>query len=231
MSQFPEEDDDVRAFCAALIAEQVLPKKEYEKKFRKESFTQKVTEHLDKVGMELLSHLYSDYYVIGLKQRYESVLEKNGEFHSNNLGISRSAMAILTIVWCLFILPKREKQTQKQAYAQLKFLRDEPRPLRDEDKIVIPEEQFKLEYSDIFGKKSKIKFDTALSELVRFGFLKRHNKQLKEGPLLDSLIDYKNMMDHIENGMFEDLPEKIKPEIVQLEKAEETGNDASVNEI
>jgi len=224
MNQFPEEDEHVTAFCAKLIAEQSLPKNEYKRYFEKESFSQKVDAHLSQVGMELLTHVYSDYYVVGLKRTYETALEKKGEYYSNNLGMSRNTMALLTIVWCLLILPKREKQTQKQQLSQLRFLRDTPRPLRKEEEISIPEEQFKLEYSDIFGKKSKVKFGTALNELVRLNFLKKRIKNsvthLVEGPLLDTLIDYKDMMDHIEQGMFEDLPKHIHPEIVQISSEE-----------
>ena len=221
MINFQEEDDKVKAFCAKLIAEQTLLVKQYKKEFEKDSFRLKVDKNLDAVGMELLTHIYSEYYSIALKQDFESVLEKDGEFYSNNLGMSRGAMALLSILWCMLILPKREKQTQKQQSLQMKFLRSTPRPLNKEEQIYVSEDLFTLEYSQqLFGKGSKMRFGGALNEIVRLGFVRRYNKRLYEGALLDTLIDYGDVMDHIESGLFQDIAEKVKTDLVQIETTE-----------
>ena len=74
-----------------------------------------------------------------------------------------------------------------------------------------------MDYADLFGKRSKGAMTESLNELVALGFLIRKDKKLYEGPLLDSLIDYTEMVEHIQAGLLEQLPSIMQSQSLRTE--------------
>jgi hypothetical protein len=224
MIEFSDLEAKAEAYAANLIAKQYVRKKEA-KDLLDESFRKLVENRLSKVGLELIDNIYSEFFVIGLKKENEFILEdeQSGEFYSNNLRMSKGAMALLAIVWSLLILPKRERQTsgEQRIPKQIKAFDNIPRPIpKNLESDGIPEDLFRLEFKDLFGKNSKTEFGRNLNELVRLGFLKRRDQKLYEGPLLDTLVDYSEMSENIQHGLLEKLPEMLKTDLVRMEMKE-----------
>jgi hypothetical protein len=232
--QFLDIKKQARLFCADIISRQVILKKEA-KDLQDEEFRRLVENHLEMVGLELIDNIYADYYAIAVKKEYELILEdqKSGEYHSNNQQMNKGSMALLTILWALLILPKRERQTAdiERIPSQINFIRSEKRPIPKGIEVYVQEETFRLEYGHIFGKRNKSRFSECLNELVRLNLIKRKTMKSKfndemetrliEGPLLDTLIDYKEMIENIKDGLLVDLPKLLeKTESLKFEEAE-----------
>jgi hypothetical protein len=215
--RYAKTEQEVAAFCAELISRQVMLKRDCES-LQNEEFRTLVEKQLAGVGMQLIDNIYSDYFAVSLKREYEQVIDdpKKTESASNNLGFNASTSALLSIVWALLILPKREKQSNEanRIPDQLNFVEKKRRPIPINSEIFLLEENFRLEFGHIFGKRNKQKFTESLNDLVRAGFLKRRTlkgntelaeTRLYEGPLLDTLIDYSEMVEHIRSGLLENL--------------------------
>jgi hypothetical protein len=104
-------------------------------------------------------------------------------------------MALLTILWSLLILPKRQRQQEAQG-----DIGDNghPPPVRADLDVVVERKTLEADFGHLFG--SQIRFHGYLSELKRRGFIQERRGKINEGPLLDVLVDYSILAPRIIEG-------------------------------
>jgi hypothetical protein len=103
-------------------------------------------------------------------------------------------MALLTILWSLLILPKRQRQQEVPPGEAS----DRPATVSPELDIVLERKTLEADFGHLFG--SQIRFHGYLNELKRRGFIRERRGKLTEGPLLDVLIDYSTLAPRIIEG-------------------------------
>src|SRR5262245_15827353 len=105
-------------------------------------------------------------------------------------------MALLTILWRLLILPKRQRQQEGQ---EDPGDQGHPAAVRaDDSDIAVERKTLEADFGHLFG--SQIRFHGYLSELKRRGFIHERRGRITEGPLLDVLIDYSTLAPRIIEG-------------------------------
>lgn len=115
-----QEGDAVRVLVCRLIAHQALPRTDalVRRLLVEASFREAVDAALGQVGLELAENVYADFVSVRVVRELETPVFEDGDgsYWSNNVGLSGGAMALLTIVWSLLILPKRQRQQEQTAF-------------------------------------------------------------------------------------------------------------------
>src|SRR5918996_134382 len=115
----PPETDAVRVLVCRLLAHQALPRSDelIRRLFVDAAYREAVEGALRQVGLELAENVYAPYIAVRVARELETPVfeDGRGSYWSNNVGLSAGAMALLTILWSLLILPKRQRQQEVQA--------------------------------------------------------------------------------------------------------------------
>jgi hypothetical protein len=134
-------------------------------------------------------------------------------------------MALLTILWSLLILPKRQRQQEGQG--DLGDQDQQPTVRAADLDIAVERKTLEADFGHLFG--SQIRFHGYLSELKRRGFIQERRGKITEGPLLDVLIDYSTLAPRIIEGALSrvlaarfDQPLSLSPTDAAEEPDEET---------
>ena len=194
------ETDAVRVLVCRLLAHQTLPRTDelVRRLFVDAAYREGVESALRQVGLELAENVYAPYIAVRVTRELETPVFEDGKgsYWSNNVGLSGGGMALLTILWSLLILPKRQRQQEGQ------------RDLGDQDQqptvraadldIAVERKTLEADFGHLFG--SQIRFHGYLSELKRRGFIQERRGRITEGPLLDVLIDYSTLAPRIIEG-------------------------------
>lgn len=195
--------EKAKQISAVLIAKRFIPKKYLREMFLDEELRAEVESNLNAVGLELATHIYTDYVAVKvLKEMEEAVFsdDKSGYVASNN-GLSNGALALLTIIWAKIILPKRqiqiERKTSDNKGQDSLWFQREPIPTGTEI-ISLDEKALFADFGEKLGGKSA--FGRFLSELARADFIVKRDGKIYEGPLLDTIIDYSVLAQRIING-------------------------------
>jgi hypothetical protein len=153
---------------------------------------------LRQVGLELAENVYAPYITVRVARELETPVfeDGRGSYWSNNVGLSAGAMALLTILWSLLILPKRQRQQEGQGDPGDSGHQAPVRPA-DPD-IAVERKTLEADFGHLFG--SQIRFHGYLSELKRRGFIQERRGRITEGPLLDVLVDYATLAPRIIEG-------------------------------
>jgi hypothetical protein len=194
------ETDAVRVLVCRLLAHQTLPRTDelVRRLFVDATYREGVESALGQVGLELAENVYAPYVTIRVSRELETPVfeDGRGSYWSNNVGLSGGAMALLTILWSLLILPKRQRQQEVQG-----DIGDNghPPPVRAADlDIEVERKTLEADFGHLFG--SQIRFHGYLSELKRRGFIQERRGKINEGPLLDVLVDYSTLAPRIIEG-------------------------------
>jgi hypothetical protein len=196
----PLETDAIRVLVCRLLAHQTLPRTDdlVRRLFVDAAYREGVESALRQVGLELAENVYAPCIAVRVARELETPVFEDGKgsYWSNNVGLSGGAMALLTVLWSLLILPKRQRQQEVQAEAS----DDGQRALAPGMSLDISLERKTLEadFGHLFG--SQIRFHGYLSELKRRGFVLERRGKLTEGPLLDVLVDYATLAPRIIEG-------------------------------
>ncbi len=204
-------DKEAKSLVARLLAQQCLPRKDrlVRKALTDEAFRHDIDSRLRACGLRLLDNPYAGHVALALEREMEQpVLGENEVWKSNTLGLDRSALALLVVIWALIILPKRQRQIER------KELKDDPgqsemfaeeKPLVTGPGVSLPLNRKALiaDFGDKLGKATKIKMN--LGTLARFGFIIQRQEEIHEGPLLDLLFDYNQVASRILDGALSDL--------------------------
>jgi hypothetical protein len=196
----PHEADAIRVLVCRLLAHQTLPRTDalVRRLFVDASYREGVENALRQVGLELAENLYAPYIAVRVVRELETPVfeDGRGSYWSNNVGLSGGAMALLTILWSLLILPKRQRQQEIEGGAGDN---GGPPPVRAADaEITLERKTLEADFGPLFG--SQIRFHGYLSELKRRGFIHERRGKISEGPLLDVLIDYSTLAPRIIEG-------------------------------
>jgi hypothetical protein len=195
--------DAVRVLVCRLLAHQALPRTDalVRRVLIDAPFREAVEGALRQVGLELAENVYARHISVRVARELETPVFEDGQgnYWSNNVGLSGGAMALLTILWSLLILPKRQHQQERQE-DETRNDPDAPLPSAPSSDVETAVERKTLEadFGPLFG--SQIRFHGYLSELKRRGFILERRGKITEGPLLDVLVDYSTLAPRIIEG-------------------------------
>src|SRR5262245_11815303 len=194
------ESDAVRVLVCRLLAHQTLPRTDelVRRLFVDAAYREGVESALRQVGLELAENLYAPYIAVRVARELETPVfeDGRGSYWSNNVGLSGGAMALLTILWSLLILPKRQRQQEVETGVGENG-QSPPVQAPDPD-VLVQRKTLEADFGPLFG--SQIRFHGYLSELKRRGFIHERRGKITEGPLLDVLIDYSTLAPRIIEG-------------------------------
>jgi hypothetical protein len=194
------ESDAVRVLVCRLLAHQTLPRTDelVRRLFVDAAYREGVESALRQVGLELAENVYAPYVAVRVSRELETPVfeDGRGSYWSNNVGLSGGGMALLTILWSLLILPKRQRQQEGQGDPGD---HDQQPAVRAADlDIAVERKTLEADFGHLFG--SQIRFHGYLSDLKRRGFIQERRGKITEGPLLDVLIDYSTLAPRIIEG-------------------------------
>ncbi len=203
---------ELQTLVARLSAHRVLSRKDtlVRKALTDDLFYSALSERLTACGLELVEHPYADYVSLRIKREFEQpVFGSEDTWLSNNLELKRDQIALLVVLWALLILPKRQRQIERQTEVERlrqseMFTEAKPVPTAAELGINIAEATLLADFGDRLGGRTRIK-NFGLPVLSRLGFIERRDGRIYEGPLLDLVLDYSRMADRILNGTLAEL--------------------------
>jgi hypothetical protein len=194
------ETDAVRVLVCRLLAHQVLPRSDelVRRLFVDAAYREGVESALHQVGLELAENVYAPYIAVRVTRELETPVfeDGRGSYWSNNVGLSSGATALLTVLWSLLILPKRQRQ--QEAPAEAGESGPHPSARAADLGVAVERKALEADFGHLFG--SQIRFHGYLSELKRRGFIAERRGKITEGPLLDVLVDYSTLAPRVIEG-------------------------------
>lgn len=187
-----ENAERVQEICSLLIANGYLHKEEVRDLMYDDALRTHVEQRLDSVGMRLVHNSYSDFWGVALNER--TAADDRLEW-SNNFGLERGAMALLLILWCKLILPKRMAQEERQpedgsVAALFPEVEKMPKP-----RVNVSRDQILAEFGDLLGGVSMT--SRYIAQLARARLIKAHGGVIEEGPLLSLVVDEARLSDEL----------------------------------
>lgn len=173
-----------------------------------EGFRQEVERRLDECGLRLLDNPFAEHLAVALASLVETDVFGGGDvWLSNNLGLQRDGIALLVLLWALIILPKRERQlirssSDSEEQADM-FGSAKPMPKSADASKGIAENLLLDDYGKQLGGRTRVNMNLGI--LSRVGFIKRQNKIIEEGPLLDLAFDYAQLAPRLIQGALGEL--------------------------
>ena len=186
------ERDRAQEVCSILISNGYAPLADFRDLLYDENLRYEVEKRLDRVGMKLIHNVYSENWGVGLN---DNTVSDDRLDWSNNLGLARGAMALMLILWCKLILPKRlEQESQRseqgtlgEAFGNLEK-KPPPRSTASRDQIL-------TKFGNVLGGSTNT--SKYLAQLSRAKLIKTHSGLIEEGPLLSLVIDENNLNDEL----------------------------------
>jgi hypothetical protein len=223
------ETDAVRVLVCRLLAHQTLPRTDglVRRLFVDAAYREGVESALRQVGLELAENVYASYIAVRVVRELETPVFEDGKgsYWSNNIGLSGGGMALLTILWSLLILPKRQRQQQSEG--DVGENAPQPAVRAADSEVMVERKTLEADFGHLFG--SQIRFHGYISELKRRGFIHERRGKITEGPLLDVLIDYSTLAPRIIEGALSrvlaarfDQSSSISPSEASEDPGEET---------
>src|SRR5210317_815684 len=155
MSEFPdislfEERDRAEEFCSLVLSNGYVPVADFRDLLYNEELREIVERRLTAVGMTLIYNIHSEYWGVGLNKNTAS--DDRLEW-SNNFGLGRGALALLLILWCKLILPKRleDEADEEDQPSLLKETFAELAPNAPTPRASISRDQIVAEFSQVLG--------------------------------------------------------------------------------
>jgi hypothetical protein len=204
--------DPVATLIARLLAQRWLPREDElaRRALLDEPFREDLDKRLAACGLSLREHPYAAHIGLALLRAQEKqVFAHDQGWLSNQLQLDRNAVALLIVLWALIILPKRQRQIERQdsdsAAAQQgqMFAEEKPIPVHAGVAPVVSERTLVADFGDKLG--GKMGLNVNLGVLARHGFILRRAGEISEGPLLDLAFDYERTSRRILDGALADL--------------------------
>ncbi len=192
--QDQEREGRAEEICSRLLIERWLAKRGYRDLLLDDELRAAVNRRLGMVGLELVESFTSDYFAARLKRSIEGDISFDWAINSR---LPRGGVALLVVLWAKLILPKRLEPDTPTPDGQ-------PRPPAEPQALT--RDQLYAEFGRKFGKTS---FQRYLGQLKSAGFVREdHRGNLREGPLLDLLIDGVQMAQKLRDSVLWDLLDK-----------------------
>ncbi|UPG86251.1 hypothetical protein L2Y94_02465 [Luteibacter aegosomatis] len=209
--------DDTASLVTRLLAQRWLPRDDVQarKALLDESYREELDRRLEAVGLELREHPYAAYIGLAVSRKSErAVFGGSDSWISNTMQLDRDGVALLVVIWALIVLPKRQRQVERQeleaAASQTQmFAEEKPIPRDPAMAPVIAERTLLADFGEKLGGKMRI--NILLGTLSRLGFIIRKrgdgpdSRLIAEGPLLDLAFDYERTARRVLDGALGDL--------------------------
>lgn len=199
-------EHSIRTLTARLLASRSLPRTDplIRRALVDESFRQELDQRLAAVGLQLIDNPYATHVAVALTQEmHEPVFGAGREYAASNMGLTRDQLALLMVIWALIVLPKRERQINRQKLGDDgqgdMFGREAPLARGEEVSGALSEASLLADFAPALGHKTYVQ-GKLLSRLSQLGFIERRGGMIYEGPLLDVLLDYRTLADRIIHG-------------------------------
>ncbi len=204
-------EQQIRTLTARLLASRSLPRTDplVRRALVDEAFRVDLDARLSAVGLQLIDNPYAAHVAVALADDvHEPVFGASREYAASNVGLTRDQLALLVVIWALIVLPKRERQINRQKLADDgqgdMFGKDAPLAHGEEVAGAIAEASLLADFAPVLGHKTYVQ-GKLLSRLAQLGFIERRGGMIHEGPLLDVLLDYRLMADRIIDGTLGDV--------------------------
>ena len=206
-------EHELKTLTARLLAQRWLPRgdKLVRRALVDETFRLELDRRLADVGLRLLDNPYAAHVGVALQPELaEPVFGAGREYAASNLGLTRDEVALLVILWALIVLPKRQRQVTRRELVDDGqtdlFGGDKPVAHGDAVSGTLTEASLIADFGPRLGGRTKVR-NFMLGKLARFGFIRRRNGLVTEGPLLDLALDYRVMADRIIHGTLGEILE------------------------
>lgn len=202
---------DAKSLIARLLVHRYLPRDDPQIRvlLTDDAFYRSVNDLLSACGLELAEHPFAEYVATRVKRETEqTVFAEEESWLSNNLGLARDHVALLMVLWALLILPKRQRQLERQTGTEAAsqgemFGGGGTVPQASELNVDVAEATLYADFAKGLGGKTRINF--GLGVLARLGFIERRGGRIHEGPLLDLAIDYSRVAPRVMDGALAEL--------------------------
>lgn len=199
-------EHQIRTLTARLLANRSLPRTDplVRRALVDESFRVDLDARLAAVGLQLIDNPYAEHVAVALAgDMHEPVFGASREYAASNIGLTRDQLALLVVLWSLIILPKRERQVNRQKLGddgqEDMFGKAAPLAHGEEVSGALSEASVLADFAPVLGHKTYVQ-GKLLSRLAQLGFIERRGGMIHEGPLLDVLLDYRLLADRIIYG-------------------------------
>jgi hypothetical protein len=219
--------DPVASLIARLLAERWLPRDDHAVRQMLVDAGPRadLDRRLAESGLRLLEHPYAAHVALGIAKAQETDVFGGGRaWAASNLQLDRDAMALLVVIWAQLILPKRQRQLdrqendraqdQSQMFAELK-----PVPVGVEIVEPLSERTLIADFADKLGGKTRISFNLGI--LARHGFIVRRRERVHEGPLLDLAFDYERIAGRIMGGALSFVVDRARESVMHARDPED----------
>lgn len=200
-------EDEVTArraeeICAHLLIHRWLPKRSTRDLLIDDRLRASVERRLDGVGLQLIDSYTSSYFAVRLKPAIESDVRFDW---ATNARLPRGAVALLVILWTRLVLPRRVASDE----ARRRRMEDPEGEAPAKERLPTPMVARSALYAEFGHRFGKIAFARYVSLLKSNGFLLENRQgQLREGPLLDVLVDGVTMARKLRDSVLWDLMER-----------------------
>ncbi len=204
-----------REIVAKLIAQRYIHRSKLRDMFLDEDLFREVEQRLSSAGLELATNVYSEFVTVRVAKDMENTIfsDEKGGYRASNTGLSRGALALLTIIWAKIVMPKRQMQIERrdteEAAQEGLWQRRKPIPKAD-DLVALEEKALLADFAEKLGGKTL--FYRYLAELARADFIIRRGGRIYEGPLLDVAVDYGVLAPRIIEGALSEILSKDEQE-------------------
>ena len=195
--------------CSRLLIERWVPKRAYRDLLLDDELRAAVRRRLGMVGLELVESFTSDWFAVRLKRAIEGDISFDW---ATNARLPRGSVALLVVLWAKLILPKRLEPVDPTAAAEPVVA------------AVITRDQLYAEFGRKFGKTA---FARYVGQLKGAGFVREDRSgNLREGPLLDLLIDGVQMAQKLRDSVLWDVLDRGLTDVDEAADAPAEGSEA-----
>ncbi len=203
--------DDAALLAAELLARRWLPRQHprVKRALIDAELWQAVEDRLAQVGLRLVDNIYADHITTALRRGVDHAVFGEAALNANNnVELPRDAVSLLVVLWAMIVLPKRERQAARVAQGESEFqgemfAGERPVPRAQSAGPVVSYRTLLADFGKQLGKKTRL--DSNLRRLETHGFIERHGDDIREGPLLDLLLDYDVLAPRILDGTLADV--------------------------
>lgn len=189
-----EREARAEEICSRLLIERWLAKRVYRDLLLDDDLRAAVSRRLGGVGLELVESFTSDYFAVRLKRSIEGDISFDW---ATNARMPRGAVALLVVLWAKLVLPRRLEPDVPPAPGEEPPVQVTP---------VITRDQLYAEFGRKFGKTA---FARYLGQLKSAGFVREDKSgTLRDGPMLDLLVDGVQMAQKLRDSVLWDLLDK-----------------------
>ena len=183
----PPIDDETaeraRDICARLISDTSVPREETNELESDLVLRREVEQRLDAVGLQLVTNYFAGVFAVRLTRE---VAADPGISWAMNRRFTRGALALLVALWARLVLPRRAMMERREEMDEGPDLFPAEAPLVRPD-LVVHRDALLMEFGERLGRTNVLRY---LGSLRNAGFVEvSHAGEIREGPLLDVLVD------------------------------------------